>query len=1403
MTLVVPNAITFSENDGFFVPDPNETGTLTGHLYLDANGNGTQDAGELDLADVDVLITDSQNNTQIVATNANGDWTAIVPTGNTESDIDETDTDFPTGATQTEGTDPTMTLVVPNTTSFSENDGFFVPDSNDTGTLTGHLYLDANGNGTQDLGEMDLADVDVLITDSQNNTQTVTTDANGDWTVIVPTGNTISDIDETDTDFPTGATQTEGTDPTMTLVVPNATSFSENDGFFVPDSNDTGTLTGHLYLDANGNGTQDAGEMDLADVDVLITDSQNNVQAVTTNANGDWSVIVPTGNTESDIDETDTDFPTGATQTEGTDPTMTLVVPNATSFSENDGFFVPDSNDTGSLTGHLYLDVNGNGTQDAGELDLADVDVLITDSQNNTQTVTTDANGDWTVIVPTGNTESDIDETDTDFPVGAIQTEGTDPTMTLVVPNATSFSENDGFFVPDPNDTGTLTGHLYLDADGNGTQDAGELDLADVDVLITDSQNNVQTVTTDANGDWFVVVPTGNTESDIDETDTDFPTGAIQTEGTDPTMTLVVPNATSFSENDGFFVPDPNETGTLTGHLYLDANGNGTQDAGELDLADVDVLITDSQNNVQTVTTDANGDWSVIVPTGNTESDIDETDTDFPTGAIQTEGTDPTMTLVVPNAITFSENDGFFVPDPNETGTLTGHLYLDVNGNGTQDAGELDLADVDVLITDSQNNTQTVTTDANGDWSVIVPTGNTESDIDETDTDFPTGATQTEGTDPTMTLVVPNAITFSENDGFFVPDPNDTGTLTGHLYLDANGNGTQDAGELDLADVDVLITDSQNNIQTVTTDANGDWTVIVPTGNTESDIDETDTDFPTGATQTEGTDPTMTLVVPNATSFSENDGFFVPDLNETGTLTGYLYLDANGNGTQDAGELDLADVDVLITDSQNNVQTVTTDANGDWSVVVSTGNTESDIDETDADFPTGATQTEGTDPTMTLVVPNAITFSENDGFFVPDPNDTGTLTGHLYLDANGNGTQDAGELDLADVDVLITDSQNNIQTVTTDANGDWSVVVPTGNTESDIDETDADFPTGAIQTEGTDPTTTTVIPNATSFSENDGFFVPDPNDTGTLTGHLYLDANGNGTQDAGELDLADVDVLITDSQNNTQTVTTNANGDWSVIVPTGNTESDIDETDTDFPTGATQTEGTDPTMTLVVPNTTSFSENDGFFVEEENQFATLTGRIYLDENGNGIQDPTEQGIADISIEIEEDSGFIQTVVSDSNGDWTSDVLAGGVISTIDESDPDFPTNATQTEGTNPTVTTLNPNETFHEVDGFFAEREVIVYNAVSPNGDGKNDFLRIEGLEQFETNSIEIFNRNGVRVYETRDYGSNDNLFRGFSDGRITIRKSEKLPSGTYFYILNYTDSDGRTTKRQGYLYIN
>ena len=70
---------------------------------------------------------------------------------------------------------------------------------------------------------------------------------------------------------------------------------------------------------------------------------------------------------------------------------------------------------------------------------------------------------------------------------------------------------------------------------------------------------------------------------------------------------------------------------------------------------------------------------------------------------------------------------------------------------------------------------------------------------------------------------------------------------------------------------------------------------------------------------------------------------------------------------------------------------------------------------------------------------------------------------------------------------------------------------------------------------------------------------------------------------------------------------------------------------------------------------------------------------------------------------------------------------------------------------------------------------IMVPNVVTPNGDGINDFFRINGLENFPGSSLNAFNRWGNKIYSSDDY-KND--------------WSPNVNDGTYFYIINV--SDGR-----------
>uniref|UniRef100_UPI00261F133D DUF7507 domain-containing protein n=1 Tax=uncultured Winogradskyella sp. TaxID=395353 RepID=UPI00261F133D len=108
---------------------------------------------------------------------------------------------------------------------------------------------------------------------------------------------------------------------------------------------------------------------------------------------------------------------------------------------------------------------------------------------------------------------------------------------------------------------------------------------------------------------------------------------------------------------------------------------------------------------------------------------------------------------------------------------------------------------------------------------------------------------------------------------------------------------------------------------------------------------------------------------------------------------------------------------------------------------------------------------------------------------------------------------------------------------------------------------------------------------------------------------------------------------------------------------------------------------------------------------------------------------------------------------------------------------------------------VNPgnNEDSAEVDPIC----LTIYNEFSPNGDGVNENFVIDCIERYPDNILEVYNRWGNIVYSKKGY-LND--WDGTSNGRAVINQSEKLPVGTYYYVLDLGDG---SDPRVGWLYIN
>jgi gliding motility-associated-like protein len=88
--------------------------------------------------------------------------------------------------------------------------------------------------------------------------------------------------------------------------------------------------------------------------------------------------------------------------------------------------------------------------------------------------------------------------------------------------------------------------------------------------------------------------------------------------------------------------------------------------------------------------------------------------------------------------------------------------------------------------------------------------------------------------------------------------------------------------------------------------------------------------------------------------------------------------------------------------------------------------------------------------------------------------------------------------------------------------------------------------------------------------------------------------------------------------------------------------------------------------------------------------------------------------------------------------------------------------------------------------------EIDIYNLVTPDGDGKNDYWHIGGIENFPENNVQIFNRWGSKVKEFNGYNNLNKRWDG------TNYNNGLLPDGVYFYIITIKDQKSYT----GWVYL-
>lgn len=166
------------------------------------------------------------------------------------------------------------------------------------------------------------------------------------------------------------------------------------------------------------------------------------------------------------------------------------------------------------------------------------------------------------------------------------------------------------------------------------------------------------------------------------------------------------------------------------------------------------------------------------------------------------------------------------------------------------------------------------------------------------------------------------------------------------------------------------------------------------------------------------------------------------------------------------------------------------------------------------------------------------------------------------------------------------------------------------------------------------------------------------------------------------------------------------------------------------------------------------------------------------------------------------------------------VLANDTPSNATPSIISHPTNGTATVNPDGTIS-YQPNSGFIGKDTFAYQisdnfgnsstanvrvdvvKGVHPHNGLSPDDkDGVNDYFIIKGIEAFPNNVVKVFNRWGVKVFEVKGYNNRDKIFDGTSSARATMDASGKLPQGTYYYVIELNDPNGKESDRSGFLYL-
>ncbi|WP_390620259.1 SdrD B-like domain-containing protein [Rubripirellula amarantea] len=966
-----------------------------------------------------------------------------------------------------------------------------------------------------------------------------------------------------------------------------------------------------------------------------------------------------------------------------------------------------------SVSGFVYVDADNDGVRDAGEQGIAGVRVQLvpinTIAPGSSLTVTTAADGSYTF---TGLAPGSYEVIEVDQPsylndgldsagtvggrsVGTAHNPG-DRISGIVLAGADAGVEYNFGETP----FGSIAGFVYLAAPGqdcDGEHSApGTKPLPGVQVALQDEfGNTIVRTTTGADGGYlFDNVPVGNyriveftPDGLLDGGSHAGTIGGLQVgqsvDGGLISGISMTPNGVGVEYN--FCEAAP---AVISGYVYHDKSDDGVRGSSEEGIPGTQIALVDaSGKTVATTVTDSTGryEFKNVLPG---EYRLVETQ---PTGfydGIDTPGTidsrvvgqaideDTITAIVLAQGVTgINYNFGELRP-----ASLSGRVHVDVDGDCILDDDEEVLAGVTIRLLDSTGKVvATKVTDTNGRYTfenikpgvyTVVeeqPEGLFEGDA------MPGSAGGTvENGSRIGTITLSSGETAVEYD--FCERP--PAQLSGNVFADRDQDCVFDADEPGLAGVLVeLFDDSGNLVGSTRTDASGNYNF---TGLRAGNYTVRETQ-PSGYLQgsqmagSHGGDDSVDDVI---SRIRVGWGERLTQYNfcelEPSSISGFVYVDGNGDCVKDPDEMPLAGVVIQLRDSSGKViDTTTTDAEGRYTFGSLTPG-EYQVFELQPDGYFQGGQTPGTGEGRVLgedllgvklaANQDVVDYS----FCELGPS---SISGFVYVDSDGDCERDENEMPLAGVVIQLRDNDGIvIETTTTDALGNYQFDnLPPGTYQIFELQPDGYFQggqkpgTGDGRVLGRDLLGVNLSANQDLI--NYSFCELAPSSIGGL---VYVDSDGDCERDEDEPPLAGVVIQLRDVDGKViDTTTTDATGNYRFDHLAPGTYQIFEQQPDGFFQGGQQVGTGDGFMLgqdLLGVNLTAGQDLINYDFCELPP-ASISGRVWHESSPNRVFNAGDVPISGVLIElIGEDGTTIKQTRTDNAGNYYFDSLAPGVYS---------------------------------------------------------------------------------------------------------------------------------------------